>query len=75
MKMYIYLVADRINGDKYVMIGNLKNCNIGSGRYLYQLVNEDYRYAKKTPYGLRSNISSDIKYDSRNYKVVHQTAV
>lgn len=72
MKMYVYLVENKANGNKYVMIGNLKNCNVGSGRYLYQLVNEDYEYARKTPYGVRNNISTGIKYNSKQYRVVHQ---
>lgn len=75
MNTYLNLVMNKINGKKYLMIGNLKNCNIDSGRYLYPFVDERYPYAKKTPYGLRSNVSSDIKYNSREYKVVHQTAL
>lgn len=75
MKMYVYLVEHRKNGNKYVMIGNLKNCNMGSGRYLYNFVSSDYEYARKTPYGLRSNITNDLKYDSKHYRVIHQTIV
>lgn len=77
MKTYVYLVVNKVNGNKYVMIGNLKNCNIGigSGRYLYQFVSDNYKYAKETPYGLISNISCELKYNSEEYKVVHQIAV
>ena len=75
--MYVYLVVNKTNKNKYMMIGNLKNCNmgIGSGRYLYQFVNDDYKYAIETPYGLISNISCELKYNSEEYKVVHQIAV
>lgn len=75
MKMYAYLVVNKTNRNKYVMVGNLKNCNMGSGRYLYQFVNDDYKYAKETPYGLRNNISCGLKYNSRKYKVVHQMVI
>lgn len=74
MKMYVYLVLNKKTGNKYVMIGNLKNHNMGSGRYLYKFVGDSYKYAKKTPYGLISNISCDLKYNSKQYKIIHQTA-
>ena len=75
--MYVYHVVNKTNKNKYMMIGNLKNCNmgIGSGRYLYQFVNDDYKYAIETPYGLRSNISCGLKYNSDKYKVVHQMVI
>lgn len=73
MKMYVYLVENKANGDKYMMFGNLKNRNIGSGRYLYQFVDEKYEYGIRTPYGLRSNVSTGIKYNSKHYRIVNQT--
>lgn len=73
--MYVYLVVNRVNGNKYVMIGNLKNCNMGSGRYLYHFVTANYKYAKESPYGLISNISCGLKYNSKQYKVLHQMAM
>ncbi len=75
MKMYVYLVINKTNGKKYMMVANLKNCNMGTGRYLYDFINSDYEYAHETPYGFRSNIPLDLKYNSTDYKVVHQTAI
>lgn len=70
VRKYIYLVESKANGSRFVMIGNLKETNIGSGRYLYELSNG--KYARETPYGTRSNISSG-KYNAKQYRVVHQT--
>lgn len=72
---YTYLVEHKKTGEKWLMIGNLKDVNAGSGRYLYSFVNEDYKVAIKTPYGLRSNITTGKKYNSKDYKVVHQTSI
>lgn len=75
MKMYIYLVENKKNKNKYLMIGNLKDCNMGSGRYLYNFVSSDYKCTRKTPYGSRSNITNGLKYNSKSYRVLHQTAM
>lgn len=75
MKKYVYLVLNKTNGNQYTMIGNLKNENVGSGRYLYQFVSDGYQYAKKSPYGLISNMTCGMKYNSEQYRVLHQTVV
>lgn len=75
IKYYFYLVENKSNGSRYVMMGNLKDSNMGCGRYLYEIVGDKYEYARNTPYGFRSNISTGIKYNSKYYRVVHQIAV
>ena len=73
--MYTYLVERKADGKKFVMLGDLKDCNIGSGRYLYDIVSSDRKYAKETSYGLRSNISTGVKYNARQCRIVHCTKV
>lgn len=73
-QMYVYLVEERARKTKYLMIGNLKNPNLGSGRYLYQFAG-NYDYSVETPYGARKNISTGTKYNSSHYRIVHQMAV
>ena len=75
IKYYFYLVENRSDGNRYIMMGNLKDCNMGGGRYLYDIVGEEYKYARNTPYGFRRNISTGIKYNPKHYKIVHQIAV
>ena len=71
--MNIYLVERKSDGQKFIMVGDLKDCNSGSGRYLYNFVFDDYKYARETPYGLRNNVSTGAKYNSRQFRVVHCT--
>lgn len=75
IKYYFYLVENKANGNRYVMRGNLKDRNMGSGRYLYEIVGEKYEYARNSPYGFICNISTGIKYNSKQYRIVHQIAV
>lgn len=74
MKSYYYLVINKTNGNRYIMMGNLKDCNMGSGKYLYELVGEKYEFARNSPYGFRNNVSTGIKYNSKHYKIIHQMA-
>lgn len=74
---YLYLVERKADGEKFVMIGNFNNPNIGLGRYLFPFVQPTYRYARPSPYGLISNVACDDMscYNSKQYRVVHCTRV
>jgi hypothetical protein len=72
VRKYVYLVKSKVNGELFVMIGNLKETNVGSGKYLYKLIKG--KYTRETPYGTRSNVSTD-KYNAKQYSVVHQTEI
>lgn len=75
MKMqYCYLVERKKDRNKFVMYGNLKQTWLGV-THLFQLVSAGYKHAKESPFGLRQNISSDLKYNSKDYRVVRQVAV
>ena len=76
--IYVYLVERKSDGEKFVMITNLNSrnwMNIGMGKYLFQLVSPSYEYGILTPYGVRSNVSSDYKYNSSEYVVLHCTKI
>ena len=75
IKCYSYLVERRSDGKRFVMNGNLKECNIGSGRYLYDFANRDYEYSRLTHYGHIMNISTGKKYNSKRYRIIYQIAV
>lgn len=73
--LYYFLVKCKKTGINYIMIHNFKNpnCKGDCGLYLYQLVDKSYKYSINTPYGYRKNISTGIKYNSKNFKIEHQT--
>lgn len=71
MPIYYYLIQRKSDGKKFVAYGNLKNIAEGLS-YLFEFVSEDYIYGIKTKYGIIKNISSDKKYNSKEYKVLHQ---
>ena len=69
-----YLVVRKTDGKKFVMDCDLKNPeNVGGGKYLYDIVDNCKRI--KTPYGYMHNISTGVKYNSTDYKIVHCTRV
>lgn len=73
MKTYYYLVESK-NGNRYVMYGNVKDKITGNGiSYLFSFASDDYKYGINTPYGRCSNVSTGIKYNSKQYRIVHQT--
>ena len=63
-KEYCYLVERKYDKEKFVMFGNLKLPWIGITP-LYFFVSNTYEYAKNTPFGLVSNVSSDLRYNSK----------
>jgi hypothetical protein len=74
--VYVYLVERKSDGEKFAMVGNFKNRNIGCGKHLFAFVSPDYRYAQRTPYGLISNVTLDhVAYNRREYRVIHCTKV
>ena len=75
LKEYYYLVENRKTKEKYVMRGNLKEPNMGGGRYLYAFADSGYAYGGYTPYGDIMNVSTGIKYDAQCYRIVHQTEI
>lgn len=75
LKEYYYLVENRKTKEKYVMRGNLKEPNMGGGRYLYAFADSGYAYGGYTPYGDIMNVSTGIKYDAQRYRIVHQTEI
>ena len=55
------------------MYGNVKDKITGNGiSYLFSFTSDDYKYGINTPYGKRNNISTGIKYNSKQYRIVHQ---
>ena len=46
-------------------------------KYLFNLVSSAYIYAVKLPFGnlLASNVSSDLRYNSKDYSVIRQAAM
>ena len=68
---YIYLVERKRDKEKFVMYGNFKTSWMRVSA-LYRFVSENAMYGQKTPFGRVSHISSDEKYDSKRYRVVHQ---
>lgn len=71
---YCYLVERKGDGEKFVMYGDLKQAWLKVTN-LFQFVSTEYKHAKESPFGLRRNISSDLKYNSKDYRVLRQVAV
>jgi hypothetical protein len=67
---YYYLVERIRDGKRFVAIGNHKLSWLGVSD-LYDFVSSGY--SQESPYGLIRNISTDISYNKREYKVIHQT--
>lgn len=73
-KNYCYLVERKGDGEQFCTFGNFKEA-WNRPSYLYEFVPETYEYAHKTPFGTVSNVSGDLRYNSRDYKVIKQIAV
>lgn len=73
-KCYCYLVIRKADGKKFLAYGNFKFAWQRPSA-LYEFVTEDYECAYESPYGLRCNISSENRYNSAHYSVIHQTAI
>lgn len=74
MKNFYYLIQRKTDGKKFIAHGNKKECSIGLS-YLFEFVGDDYPYAVKTPYGFIKNVSSDMKFDGKNYMIIHQSRI
>lgn len=71
---YIYLVESKVNGEKFILYGDFKVPGIRP-KHLFQFAPLDYIYGIDSPYGRVMNISSDYTYDSKHYRVIHQTRI
>lgn len=74
MKNFYYLIQRKADGKKFITHGNKKECSTGLS-YLFEFVGVDYPYAIKTPYGLIKNVSSNMKFDGKNYRIIHQSRI
>lgn len=70
---YCYLVERKKDKKQFVTFGNFKVAGNRPG-YLFDFVSDSYEYAKESPFGLRSNISNGLRYDSKTYRVIRQVA-
>lgn len=71
---FCYLVERRRDGERFLMFGDLKQAWLRP-KALFQFVPSEFEYAKETPFGFIRNISCDFRYNSKEYRVVRQTAV
>lgn len=73
-KNFCYLIERKSDGEKFCTFGNFKEAwNRPSA--LFQFVTDKYEHGIMSPFGLRSNISCDLRYNSNDYRVVRQMAV
>lgn len=75
-KNYCYLIRRVRDGALFCAYGNFREA-WNRPSYLFPTVSKTYSYAQKTPFGdlLVSNISCDIRYDSKKYHVIRQMAI
>lgn len=73
---YIFLIKRYSDNKLFCSYGNFKRSGYRPV-YLFPLVTEKYKYSQKTPFGdlLVSNISCDLKYNSKEYHVIRQMAL
>lgn len=64
------------DGKLFCTYGNFKEA-WNRPKYLFNLVSSAYIYAVKLPFGnlLASNVSSDLRYNSKDYSVIRQAAM
>ena len=74
-RRFIYLVERKRDKQKFAMIGNMKNINLDTHKYLYDFVGPLYPYPVETPYGNIKNYCNNLKYDSKTYRIIHQTEI
>lgn len=72
MKIFCYLVERIADGKKFISYGNPK-ISCYRSPYLFEFVAKDYPYACSCCYGYHRNISSDFKYNSKEYRIINQT--
>lgn len=73
-KKYIYLVERKSDKKLFTMHGNLNLAWMGVSP-LFDFVADNYRYKVKTPFGNICNVSSDFKYNSKDYSVIKQKTI
>ena len=75
-KNYCYWVRRKRDGKLFCTYGNFKEA-WNRPKYLFNLVSSAYIYAVKLPFGnlLASNVSSDLRYNSKDYSVIRQAAM
>lgn len=75
-KNYCYLVRRKRDGKLFCTYGNFTEA-WNRPKYLFNLVSSAYIYAVKLPFGnlLASNVSSDLRYNSKDYSVIRQAAM
>lgn len=74
MKQYVYLVKRVSDGRLFVTYGNFKKA-FNRPVYLYNFAPKNYEYKKATPFGEVYNISSDLKYNSKEFHVIRQVEI
>ena len=73
-KNYCYLIERKSDGEKFCTFGNFKEAwNRPSA--LFQFVSDSYEHAIASPFGMRNNISCDLRYNSNDYRVIRQMAL
>ena len=72
-KSYCYLIERKRDGERFCTFGNFKEA-WNRPTALFQFVSDTFPHPHPSPFGLRSNISCDLKYDSKNYRVIFQVA-
>lgn len=70
---YCYLIERKRDKKRFLAFGNFKEAG-NRPKYLFDFVSDSYEYAKESPFGLRSNISNGLRYDSKTYRVIRQVA-
>ena len=73
-KNYCYLVERKSDSKKFCTYGNFKEA-WNRPAYLFQFVSDSYEYAITSPFGLISNVSCDLRYNSNDYRVMRQEAM
>ena len=68
------MIERKSDGETFCAFGNFKEA-WDRPSALFQFVTDDYKYGILSPFGMRNNISCDLKYNSKDYKVIRQMAV
>lgn len=65
-----YLVEDKNTHERFVMYGDLRTPSFGVTN-LIALTSS----GRKTPYGNRCDKTTDIKYNTKYHRIIHQTFI
>lgn len=72
-KNFCYLIERKSDGEKFCAFGNFKEA-WNRPTALFQFT-DTYEHGIPSPFGMRKNISCDLRYNSNNYRVIRQVAV